>query len=132
MLSFSSEKITTAYILQFGPQPLSNELVCGGSSSRDDGERNASPGLLHSKSGRPRSVVVEGLSGSGEAEDNPVDPPKSPVSGSRREHTKESGTVWCAVGRSEGVGGASGHLRRTPYADGYGNGENLVRQKRIT
>ena len=60
-------------------------------------------------------------------EDNPIDPPKSPASGSRREQTKESSTVWYAVGRSEGVGGASGHLRRAPYADGYGDGDNLVR-----
>ena len=67
MPSFSSEKITTAYICAVRALALSNELVFGGSSSRDDGERNASSGLLRSGSGRPRSVVVEGLSESGEA-----------------------------------------------------------------
>ena len=45
-ISFSFEKTTTTYILQFGPQPLSNEFVFGGSSPGDDGERDASTSLL--------------------------------------------------------------------------------------
>ena len=44
---------------------------------------------------------------------------------------KESGAVWYAVGRTEGSAEASDHLGRTPYVDGYGDGKDFVRRKRV-
>ena len=46
---------------------------------------------------------------------------RSPQYPALEEQSKESGTIWYAVGRTEGSARASDYLRRAPYINVYGD-----------
>ena len=100
------------------PEMMESETPPPDSSSQEAGDPEVS-----SRRASPDPVRTE---------DNPIDP-RSPQRPAPEESKQKSpAPSGMRVGHSEGAVGASDHLKRTPYANGYDDGKNFVHRKRIT